>query len=46
MGKIEYLEFLRSKQNVATDAGFDADDLNEHLFQYEADIVRWALKKG
>ena len=41
-----YLEFLKSKQNVATDAGFDASDLNEHLFQYEADIVRWALKKG
>ena len=41
-----YLEFLKSKQNVAVDAGFETDDLNAHLFQYEADIVRWALKKG
>ena len=42
----EYLDFLRSKQNAAVDAGFETDDLNEHLFRYEADIVRWALKKG
>lgn len=41
-----YLEFLKSKQNVAVDAGFECTDLNKHLFQYEADIVRWALKKG
>ena len=41
-----YLEFLKSKQNVAVDAGFECADLNKHLFQYEADIVRWALKKG
>ena len=41
-----YLEFLRSKQNVATDAGFEVDDLNPKLYEYEHDIVRWALKKG
>ena len=41
-----YLEFLKSKQNVAVDAGFECAVLNKHLFQYEADIVRWALKKG
>ena len=41
-----YLEFLKSKQNVAVDAGFKCSELNKHLFQYEADIVRWALKKG
>lgn len=41
-----YLEFLKSKQNVAVDAGFECSELNKHLFQYEADIVRWALKKG
>ena len=41
-----YLEFLKSKQNVATDAGFEVDDLNPKLYEYEHDIVRWALKKG
>lgn len=42
----KYLEFLKSKQNVATDAGFEVDDLNPKLYEYEHDIVRWALKKG
>ena len=42
----KYLEFLKSKQNVATDAGFEVNDLNPKLYEYEHDIVRWALKKG
>lgn len=46
MSNKKYIDFLRTKENAAVDAGFDAENLNKNLFQYEADIVRWALKKG
>ena len=43
----QYKEFLKSKQARAVDAGFEPDgELNEHLFDWQADIDRWALRKG
>ena len=45
---MQYIDFLKSKQAVAVNAGFDVDKskLNPLLFDYQKDIVKWALKKG
>jgi superfamily II DNA or RNA helicase len=43
---MRYTEFLASKRIRATEAGFDPGALNPMLFPFQADIVRWALKKG
>lgn len=45
---MQYIDFLKSKQTLAVNAGFDVDKskLNPLLFDYQKDIVKWALKKG
>lgn len=45
---MNYEEFLSNKRFVLESSGFDIDisELNPKLFQYEKDVVRWALKKG
>lgn len=45
---MEYLEFLKSKEIESIHAGFDfsIEKLNGNLFDFQKDIVRWALKKG
>ena len=45
---MEYKEFLKQKEVKVIDSGMDvADkDINKHLFDYQHDIVKWALKKG
>lgn len=45
---MNYEEFLNNKRFVLESSGFDIDtsELNSKLFQYEKDVVRWALKKG
>ena len=45
---MEYSEFLKNKESKFIAAGFDIDksELNENLFEYQKDVVRWALKKG
>ena len=45
---MEYLEFLRQKRILAKQSGFDvdADKLNPKAFQWQRDVVAWALKKG
>ena len=45
---MEYLEFLKSKRFVLESSGFDIDknELNPMLYDFQKDIVRWALKKG
>ena len=45
---MNYEEFLSNKRFVLESSGFDIDVsvLNTKLFQYEKDVVRWALKKG
>lgn len=46
--KMNYDEFLKNKRFVLESSGFDIEKsaLNEKLFDYEKDVVRWALKKG
>ncbi|MBS6195458.1 MAG: helicase [Clostridiales bacterium] len=45
---MDYLEFLNNKKFILESSGFDIDkaELNPKLFEYEKDIVRWALAKG
>lgn len=44
---MNYEEFLNNKRFVLESSGFDIDtsELNPKLFQYEKDVLRWALKK-
>lgn len=43
-----YEEFLSNKRFVLESSGFDIDktELNPMLYDFQKDIVRWALKKG
>ena len=45
---MEYKEFLSQKSFVLESSGFDIDqsELNPKLYEFQKDIVRWALKKG
>ena len=43
---MEYQQFLESKIHVVKPAGFDPGALSPHLFDFQRDIVRWALRKG
>lgn len=45
---MEYKEFLNNKKFILESCGFDIgkSELNPQLFDYEKDIVRWALAKG
>lgn len=45
---MEYDEFLKQKRFVLESSGFDIDrsELNPKLYDFQKDIVRWALKKG
>lgn len=45
---MEYLDFLKTKELQTIEAGFDVprEELNPHLFEFQKDIVGWALKKG
>lgn len=44
----EYQEFLSSKRREFAGVGFDitAGEMNPALFDFQRDIVRWALRKG
>jgi len=45
---LDYKQFLERKKIMVTASGFDinAEELNEKLFDFQKDIVKWALKKG
>ena len=45
---MDYEEFLSNKKFVLESSGFDIDKsmLNPMLYDFQKDIVRWALKKG
>ena len=46
--EMEYKEFLQNKRFVLESSGFDIDksELSPMLYDFQKDIVRWALKKG
>ena len=41
-----YSKFLESKAVVAQPQGIDPKPINKTLFPFQADIVRWALRRG
>ena len=43
-----YLEFLKTKELKTIAAGFDypRERVNENAFEYQKDIILWAIKKG
>lgn len=45
---VDYIDFLNNKKFVLESSGFDVDksELNSNLFDFQKDIVRWALAKG
>ena len=45
---MDYLEFLKTKIEIATESGFDILDaeINQALKPHQKDAVRWALKGG
>lgn len=45
---MNYSDFLKSKRFVLESSGFEIDksELNPMLYNFQKDIVRWALKKG
>ncbi len=45
---MDYLDFIKKKDFILTSNGFDIDtsELNNAMFDFQKDIVRWALKKG
>jgi hypothetical protein len=43
---MDYQSFLKSKTKPILSSGFDGVELNKHLFDFQAYIVRLALKKG
>src|SRR5687767_5909555 len=44
----DYQEFLQSKTKRQTNAGHEValEDIHPALFQFQRDIVRWAVSKG
>ncbi len=47
-GKSEYAKFLGSKRIMAVSCGFEVNraDLNPMLFEFQKDIVVWAIRRG
>jgi DNA modification methylase len=44
---MSYEQFIDAKRTMATDSGFAIDgDINPSLFDFQRDIVRWALRRG
>lgn len=45
---MNYSDFLKTKDVSVLDSGFDVDvaELNKQAFEWQRDIVRWAIKKG
>lgn len=41
-----YEDFLKTKTLDVVPVGFEVNSLHETLFHYQADIVRWTLKRG
>lgn len=43
-----YQEFLKKKEIATIEAGFEVDkeDINDLAFDYQKDIIQWALRKG
>lgn len=43
---MDYQEFIASKRFMAKSYGFEVSELHPSLFEFQKDLVRWALAKG
>ena len=43
---MNYEEFIAAKKVAPVDAGFEPGPVSERLFEFQRDIVRWAIRKG
>lgn len=43
---MDYQEFLAKKAIVDIPTGFECGELNKYLFDWQADITRWACRRG
>lgn len=43
---MEYSDFLKTKQITVAPSGFEVEPDNPHLFDFQRDLVRWALRIG
>ena len=43
---MNYADFIDRKSQIGGDHGFDAVDVPSWLFDFQADLVIWALRKG
>lgn len=43
---MNYHDFIKTKQIVTPSSGFVPSSINDKLFTWQSDIVRWSLKKG
>jgi hypothetical protein len=43
---MDYQEFIRAKQSRIRNVGFQPWDAHEMLFPFQADIVKWSIRKG
>jgi len=43
---VNYEEFIAAKKVAPVDAGFEPGPVSECLFEFQRDIVRWAIRKG
>ncbi len=42
----DYRKFVASKAKTMTPVGFECESISDRLFPFQADIVRWALRRG
>ena len=45
---MNYEDFIKSKEHYITNRGFivERNELNNNMFEFQKDIVRWALRRG
>ena len=43
---MNYADFLKTKRITAPGRGFEVSSVSTQLFDFQADIVKWALRKG
>ena len=46
MSTPDYEAFLAQKVATVEPSGFEPEALADHLYPFQADIVRWALRRG
>ena len=42
----DYQEFIEAKRKIIEPSGFEPSSLNDKLFDFQRDIVKWACRKG